>query len=63
MTKTDAENKGFRQLTYGYNLPREQWMLTNTIADMKRGGIVFALVDGIDGKQVWRKNSREVEPE
>ena len=58
MTKTEAKSKDYRQLTDGYSLPREQWMITNTIADMKRGGIDFALVDDTDGKQVWRKNGR-----
>jgi len=54
MTKDNALKQGYRPMTTGYNLPKEQWMLDNVLADMKRGEIDAVLVDD-NGIEVWRK--------
>jgi hypothetical protein len=54
MTKDNALKQGYRPMTTGYNLPNEQWMLDNVLADMKRGEFDAVLVDD-NGIEVWRK--------
>ena len=54
MTPNEALELGMRQLTTEYFLPREQTMLDNVLADMRRGGIFHAIVDLGRGPTVWR---------
>ena len=58
-----ARRAGMKPLTQPYRLPHERILLDRVIADMKRGGINYALVsekgstanDGIfEGVAVWR---------
>ena len=48
----------FGRLTTAYELPNEQGMLDNTIADMRRGNIEHIIVDVGDNPgrrvEVWR---------
>lgn len=56
-----AKEDGYRPLTIGYELPEEQWMLDNVLADMKRGNVDTRLVPISSGSktievvEVWRK--------
>jgi hypothetical protein len=53
MTAQEAREKGYRPLTTKY-IPKEQWMLENVLADMRRGGIDHVLVEQDGGVEVWR---------
>ena len=50
-----ARAAGYRAVTHGYELPQEQGMLDNVLADMRRGNIDHALVRGRGGVAVWRR--------
>lgn len=50
-----ARAAGYRAVTHGYDLPREQVMLDNVLADMRRGSIEHVLVTGGGGVAVWRR--------
>jgi len=54
LTERTARGLGLGRLTTPYRLPLEKWMLDNVIADMKRGGIKYALVSVGGGVEVWR---------
>ena len=41
-----AKKDGYRPLTIGYELPEEQWMLDNVLADMKRGILRVRIIHG-----------------
>ncbi len=49
---------GLGRLTTPYNLPLEKAMMDNVIADMRRGGIKYALVATKGGTEVWRSGIR-----
>jgi ATP sulfurylase len=53
MTAQEARAKGYRPLTTKY-IKKEQWMLDNVLADMRRGGIDHVLVEQDGGVEVWR---------
>ncbi|MFA9263001.1 MAG: hypothetical protein ACEQSB_06685 [Undibacterium sp.] len=55
MSEKDAKANGYRPLTTSYQLPKEQWMLDNVLADMKRGNIDTVLVPDAVGVEVWRR--------
>ena len=42
-------------MTRPYNLPSEQWMLENVLADMRRGKIDVVVIDN----EVWRKPAKD----
>lgn len=42
-------------MTVPYNLPNEQWMLENILADMARGKIDAVIIDN----EVWRKPAKD----
>ena len=55
-TEKMARNEGYRSMTQPYVLPSEAWMLENVVADMKRIGADFILVEtGVEQVEVWRK--------
>jgi len=58
MTETEARGMGLGRLTTPYNLPLEKAMMDNVIADMRRGGIKYALVATRGGTEVWRSGIR-----
>jgi len=58
MTETEARGMGLGRLTTPYNLPLEKAMMDNVIADMRRGGIKYALVATKGGTEVWRSGIR-----
>ena len=58
MTETEARGLGLGRLTTPYNLPLEKAMMDNVIADMRRGGIKYALVATKGGTEVWRSGIR-----
>ena len=58
MTEIEARGLGFGRLTTPYNLPLEKAMMDNVIADMRRGGIKYALVATKGGTEVWRSGIR-----
>ena len=41
-------------MTFGYMVPREDWMLASVIADLQRGRIKFSLVQVGLSVEVWR---------
>ena len=51
----EARAWGYRALTCNYHLPREQRMLDNVLADMRRGSIDHVVVRRRDGVAVWRR--------
>jgi hypothetical protein len=55
MTPEQATQKGYAAMTRPYNLPSEQWMLDNVMADMARGHLDAIIVDD----EVWRKPSAD----
>ena len=55
MNEKDAKAQGYRPLTNDYDLPKEQWMLNNVLADMERGNIDAVVVSGSSGVEVWRR--------
>lgn len=55
ITPDEATKTGYRALTVGYELPLEQWLLNNVLADMRRGRIDHVLVESEYGIEVWRK--------
>lgn len=60
LSSDEAEQQGLRPLTSPYRLPGEKWMLENTVRDMRRGRIEYALVSaGAEAAlvEVWRKDS------
>jgi hypothetical protein len=54
--KQQAKADGYRPLTTAYKLPGEQWMLDNTLEDMKRANteIVFVGEDQ-QSVEIWKK--------
>ena len=50
-----ARAAGYRALTIGYQLPAEQRLLDNVLADMQRGNIDHVLVKLPNGVAVWRR--------
>ena len=56
-TRCDAPD-GYRPVTTPFALPGEQAMLDGVIADMKRGGIEFVLVEKGPGIELWRRIPR-----
>ena len=55
MNSKEATEKGYRPLTTAYNLPHEQWMIDNVMADMARGNIDAVLVGNDERPEVWRR--------
>ena len=55
MTREQATKLGYVSMTVPYNLPAEQWMLENILADMKRGKIDAVVIDC----EVWRKPAKD----
>jgi len=51
----EAKASGYRALTNNYHLPREQGMLDNVLADMRRGNISHCVVMANGGVAVWRR--------
>ena len=58
MTEIEARGLGFGRLTTPYRLPLEKALMDNVIADMRRGGIKYALVVTKGGTEVWRSGIR-----
>jgi len=54
LNREEAKAAGFRALTIGYQLPGEQPMLDNVLADLRRGSINHCLVESESGVAVWR---------
>lgn len=54
MNTRGARAAGYRALTVSYHLPREQGMLDNVLADLRRGHIDHVLVRTKSGVAVWR---------
>jgi hypothetical protein len=61
LTPQEATAEGYAPLTTIYK-KSEHFMLENTVADMVRGNIDFCLVSYYEGREVWRRPSREVKP-
>jgi len=61
-TKAEAEKKGYAPLTLPHT-KGEQWMLNNVIADMRRGGVQFLIVNEPEGLTVFRKGMVDVPAE
>lgn len=56
LTEKAARKEGYRSMTQPYALPDESQMLANVVADMKRTGADFVLVEtGVEAVEVWRK--------
>ena len=55
MTTRQAQAEGYRALTLPYELPKEQAMLDNVLADLRRGQVAHALVRRRAGLVVWRR--------
>jgi hypothetical protein len=58
MKQRKAEAAGYRALTCGYQLPREQAMLDAVLADLRRGHISHVLVEDGLGVSVWRRGKK-----
>ena len=56
MTKTEALKRGLRPLAGPYG-KREYWMVESLCSDLKRGGIVHAVVKTSKSFEVWRTAS------
>ena len=52
--KDDAKAAGYHALTSAYQVPHEQSMLDNVLADLRRGDIKHCLVESDSGVAVWR---------
>lgn len=52
-----AKAAGYKALTSAYQLPREQPLLQNVLADMRRGNISHCVVKVRGGVEVWRRGS------
>ena len=55
ITTAEAEARGLRPLINPCNAS-ENWIIENVCSDMRRGGIVHAVVAVNDGLEVWRSN-------
>jgi hypothetical protein len=56
ITEKMALTEGYGSMTQRYVLPNEAAMLANVVADMRRTGADFALVEtGVEQVEVWRK--------
>ena len=55
MTREQAMKLGYVSMTVPYNLPNEQWMLENVLADMRRCKIDAVVIDN----EVWRKPAKD----
>jgi hypothetical protein len=55
LTKIDAEGAGYRAVTVGFHLPKEEGMLNTVLADMRRGNIDHVVVTVPTGVAVWRR--------
>ncbi len=56
LTEKAARKDGYHSMTKPYALPDESWMLANVVADMKRTGADFVLVEmKPEQVEVWRK--------
>jgi len=55
MNVREARAAGYRALTNPYQLPGEQRMLDNVLADLRRGKIAHVLVKRPGGVTVWRR--------
>jgi hypothetical protein len=53
-----AKARGYEPLTHRYRLPKEQAMLDNVLADMRRGNIDYVVVRENGGVAVWRSSGR-----
>jgi hypothetical protein len=54
LNEEQATLLGHRSMTFGYMVPREDWMLASVIADLQRGRIKFSLVQVGLSVEVWR---------
>ncbi len=61
ISEQEASRLGLGRLTTPYVLPREQQMLSNVVADMRRGNINHAIVQVPQGVEIWRANIRRSE--
>jgi hypothetical protein len=50
-----AQEHGFIQLTDGYKLPREKWMLDNVVKDAQANKKEICLVNSNRGVELWQK--------
>lgn len=60
IAEEDAIDRGYEALTLPY-ADGEQWMLLNTIGDMVKDKIDFAVVSTPQGYSIWRKGMTTVE--
>jgi hypothetical protein len=56
-----AKAAGYHALTSAFNLPREQTMLDNVCADLRRGNIRHVFVASGGGVCVWRSTGGKAE--
>ena len=53
----EAQTAGYHALTIAYQLPCEQALLKNVLADLRRGNIDHVLVKEPAGVSVWRRGN------
>jgi hypothetical protein len=58
-TNEYAKEHGFIQLTDGYKLPREKWMLDNVIKDAEANNKEICLVNSDKGMELWQKPKQQ----
>ena len=63
MTIEYAEQNGFVPLTNGYKLPREKWMMDNTIKDAQRNNKEVCLISTNEGVEIWQKPKNKLATE
>ena len=62
-TRKEARAMGYKQLTYGYRIKQEGWMMENTIKDQERRKTAVIITESIDPHrfnnelyvELWRK--------
>jgi hypothetical protein len=54
--KQQAKSDGYRPMTTAYKLPGEQWMLDNTLEDMRRANADIVFVgENQQSVEIWKK--------
>jgi len=59
MTIEEAKAQGYVQLTVGYKLPKEKWMLDSVVRDAELNNRETALVNVPTGTEVWQRSKNK----
>ena len=59
MTTEEAKAQGYVQLTVGYKLPKEKWMLDSVMKDAANNNKETVMVNVSTGTEIWQRSKNK----